>query len=302
MEDSINLTPPPKAADLIKDGNTKTFMQDVIQASEDVPIIVDFWAPWCGPCKQLGPALEKAVQSAKGAVKLVKINIDESPEIAQQLRIQSIPAVFAFQNGQPVDGFVGALPESEIKAFIAKLGGPSGPSPIEQALEQAKATFDSGDLGAAANIYGQIVKQEPGNPSALGGLARCYLGRGDLDLARQTLAMVPPEHQSHADVTAATAAVTLAEGADETGDLTELQTQVDESPNDHQIRFELAKGLISRGDQETGMNELLEIVRREQNWNDKAARKQLLTLFEALGATHELTVAGRRRLSSMLFS
>ena len=303
VDEIINMTPPPgQAEQLVTESSAQTFHEDVIVASMEVPVVVDFWAPWCGPCKQLGPALEKAVKAAQGKVRLVKVNIDDNPALAQQLRIQSIPAVFAFANGQPVDGFVGALPESQVKEFIERLGGPVGPSPVDQALEQAKAQFEAGDLGAAANIYGQVVKQDSGNPVALAGLARCYLGRGDLEHASQTLAMVPPEHAGHAEVTGAQAALSLAEDAGEAGDIEGLSDLVTREPTNNQARYDLANSLFQTGRQEDAIEMLLELVRRDREWNDQAGRKQLIKLFEVLGPTHELTLSGRRRLSSMLFS
>ena len=302
MSDLIGAAMSGDTGDLIKDTTTQNFVEDVIAASQEVPVIVDFWAPWCGPCKQLGPAIEKAVTEAAGAVKLVKLNIDEHPEIAQQMRIQSIPAVFAFKDGHPVDGFVGAVPDSEIKAFLKRLVGDIGPSPIEQALEQAAAAAESGDLGAAANIYGQILKQDTGNPDALSGLAKCYIERGDLDRATQTLAMVPPEHAQHAAITAAQAALSLAEEVGDVGDVAELRKQVEADPADHQARFDLALALTGAGENEAAMDELLEIVKRNREWNEQAARKQLIKLFDVIGDTHELTIAGRRKLSSILFS
>ncbi len=302
MEQIIGGAPAGPAGDLIKDSNSRDFAADVIEASNDTPVIVDFWAPWCGPCKQLGPTLEKVVTAAKGAVKLVKINIDESPEIAQQLSIQSIPAVYAFRDGQPVDAFVGALPESEVKAFVEKLTGPIGPSPVDVALDAAKAASDAGDHGAAANIYGQIITQDPGHPRAIGGLARAYAAAGDLSRAKETLALAPADQADHTDIAAARSAISLAEQSSEAGEAGELRAKVDADPNDHQARFDLALALIASGGHEAAIDELLEIIRRNPGWNEEAARKQLLTVFEALGMTHELTVAGRRKLSSLLFS
>ena len=287
---------------LVKDGDTASFGDDVIQASMEVPVIVDFWAPWCEPCKQLGPAIEKVVSAAAGAVKLVKINVDENQQLAAQLRVQSIPAVFAFKNGQPVDGFVGALPESQIKAFVERLAGEIGPSAVEEATAHARALLEEGDLASAAGLFGEALKAEPGNPDAAAGLAKCYMANGDLERARQTLSVVPPEHQNHPEVRSVEAALTLAENSGDTGDIQDLRAKVDADPKDHRARFELSESLMAAGQREEAVNELLEIMRRDRNWNEEAARKQLITLFEAFGPTDELTLSGRRQLSSLLFS
>lgn len=294
--------PGPGGGSLVKDGDTASFGEDVIQASTAAPVIVDFWAPWCGPCKQLGPAIEKVVRAAAGAVRLVKINVDENQQLAAQLRVQSIPAVFAFKDGRPVDGFVGALPESQIKAFVERLSGKIGPSPVEEAIAQARALLEGGDTASAARLFGEALKAEPGNPDAAAGLAECHLESGDPERARQTLSVVAPEHRSHAEVRRVDAALKLAENAADTGDVRELRARLDADPADHRTRFELSEALVAAGRREEAVSELLEIVRRDRNWNDEAARKQLITLFEAFGPTDELTVGGRRQLSSLLFS
>jgi putative thioredoxin len=290
------------APDLIKDSDSQNFMADVIEASQEVPVIVDFWAPWCGPCKQLGPTIEKVVKAAQGKVKLVKINIDDSPEIAQQLRIQSIPAVFAFHQGQPVDAFVGAQPESQVRAFVEKLAGGIGPSPVDEALEAAQAALDGSEVAAAGNLFGQVVQADPGNPEAIGGLARCYILNHDLDHARQTLDLVPEEHKEHAAVVAAQSALALAEQASNAGDPTELRQAVEADPTNHQARYDLAIALMGNGDNEGAIDQLLEILKKGADWNEGAAKTQLLKIFEALGPTNDLTKSGRRRLSAILFS
>ena len=288
---------------LIKDSSERTFVADVLEASREVPVLVDFWAPWCGPCKQLTPVLEKVVREAKGAVKLVKINIDENQRIAAQMRIQSIPAVFAFRNGQPVDGFMGALKESDVREFIKRLAGDqAGSSPVEEMIAIAGEAMAASDLGSAAQAFAQILQEDPQNPAALGGLAKCYMMSGDLARAKQTLAMVPPEHQAHEAVAAVQAQLKLADQAEAAGDVAELHAKSQANPNDHQARLDLAVALAARGQSESAVAELLESVRRDRNWNEGAARKQLLTLFEALGPADPAVQAGRRKLSSLLFS
>jgi len=288
---------------LIKDSSERTFMADVIEASREVPVLVDFWAPWCGPCKQLTPVLEKVVKEAKGAVKLVKINIDENQRIAQQMRIQSIPAVFAFRNGQPVDGFMGALKESDVREFIKRLAGDGmAASPVDELLAIADEAIKGGDLGTAAQAYAQILQEDPQNPAALGGLAKCYLTSGDVERAKQTLAMVPPEHAAHEAIVAVQAQLKLADQAQAVGDLGALQSKSQADPNDHQARLDLAAALAARGQSDKAIAELLEAIRRDRNWNEGAARKQLLTLFDALGAADPAVREGRRKLSSLLFS
>jgi putative thioredoxin len=295
-------TPAASDGELIRDGSTQTFMRDVIEASRAQPVIVDFWAPWCGPCKQLGPALERAVQAAAGKVRLVKINVDENQELAAQLRIQSIPTVYAFRNGQPVDGFAGALPESQIKAFIERLAGPVGPAPTEVALEQARAARDAGQLDVARQLYEQVFAAEPDNPEAIGGLARCHIAQNRHKAARDLLEQVPTHHANHVEIDGARAALALAEESGALADPATLNARLEADENDHAARLELATVLFLRGQVEAAMEHLLAIVRRDRQWNDEAARKQMVRFFEALGPQHPATVNGRRKLSSVLFS
>ncbi|MGA0605965.1 tetratricopeptide repeat protein [Phenylobacterium sp. VNQ135] len=289
---------PPKA-DIIKDGTDASFVADVIEASKTTPVIVDFWATWCGPCRQLGPALEKAVTAAKGAVKLVKIDIDKNPAFAGQLRVQSIPAVFAFVDGRPVDGFMGALPDSQVKQFVDRLAKQGGGSPIDQLLDMAKESLELGDLGGAAQAYAQILQAEPQNVKALGGLARLYQQAGDLERAREVLAMAP-EGASDPDLDGVRAALALAEDAP--SETSEFEQRLAADPDDHEARYEFAKALAGQGRMDEAVDELIEIVRRDRAWNDEAARKQLLTIFEAAGPMSEVAKQGRRKLSALLFS
>jgi putative thioredoxin len=296
----------------VKESGLQTFAADVLEASREVPVIVDFWAPWCGPCKTLGPMLEAAVDAAGGAVKMVKVNIDENPEIAQQLRVQSIPTVYAVRNGQPVDGFMGALPESQVKAFVATLAGGAGhghdhghggPEHTAEVLGVAAQALEAGDIAMAAQAYGHVLQDEPGHPQAVAGLARAYLAGGDVERARATLQMVRPDAAGDDAIRAVEAELKLREApAPETGEVAALRARLDADPRDHQARFDLAGVLDAAGDREGAIAELLELTRRDRKWNDEAARKQLVTLFEAMGPTDERTLDGRRRLSSILFS
>jgi len=293
----------PSAANLIKDTTTEAFMADVIDASMEVPVIVDFWAPWCGPCKQLTPIIEKAVKAANGAVKLVKLNIDDHPEIPTQMRVQSIPAVYAFKDGRPVDGFVGAQSESQIKAFIQKLAGKAGPSPIDEAIEMAKQAMAAGDLATAQDVFAQVLDHQPGNAPALAGLARIALGQGAIEDAKQIIGQVQGEGLKQADVISVKAGIELAEGAAAAqGATAEFETRLAADPADHAARLELANALFAAGEQAVAIDHLLQIVRADRDWNEQAARKQLLKLFEALGPMDPLTVQTRKRLSSILFS
>jgi len=288
--------------DLIKDSDTKSFMVDVIEASRELPIIVDFWAPWCEPCKQLTPILEKVVQAAGGAVRLVKINIDENQPLAQQLRIQSIPMVYAFKNGQPADGFQGALPESQIKAFVERLAGPIGPGPAEIGIEQAKEALNAGQLDLAADIFEQVLAEDPSNVDAIAGAARAEIGQGRAAAARERLETVPKEHANHVEIAGARAALSLAEEAGTLPDPAELVKRLEADDNDHAARLDLATAMFLRGQTEEAMSQLLQVVKTDQDWQDQAARKQLLKFFDALGPAHPATVAGRRQLSAVLFS
>jgi putative thioredoxin len=293
------------ASGVVKEATLATFAADVLDASMDVPVIVDFWAPWCGPCKQLGPLLERLVSEQKGAVRLVKVNIDENPEIAQQLRIQSIPTVYAFKNGQPVDGFMGAVPESQLKQFVHGLLGPGAvadEAAVDEALALAEEALTKRDLSTAAQIFGQVLQEEPGHPKAVAGLARCYLQSGDIERAKQTLGLVRPDGVNDESIRAVQAELALKEKGAQLGDLQPLRAKVDGNPGDLQARFDLALALDAKSARDEAIDQLLEIVRRDRKWNEDAARKQLVTLFEAMGATDPRTIAARRRLSSILFS
>src|SRR5690242_3887370 len=307
MEPLIGAAPGSAGADLIKNSSTAAFMADVIDASNDQPVIVDFWAPWCGPCKTLGPQLEKAVKDARGAVRLVKINVDENQELAAQMRIQSIPAVYAFFQGRPVDGFVGAQPESALKQFIQRLsklaGGEPGPSPIDEALEHAEGALKEGDHEAASAIFAQILEHEPDNVKALGGMARCCIAVGELDQAKKFLAQVPAAQANDPAIAGARAQLELAEAGQKTaGQGQELRARVEANPKDFDARFALAQALFAGGDREGAVDQLLEIIRANRTWNEEAARKELVKYFEAMGPTDPLTLSARRRLSSLLFS
>jgi len=287
--------------DLIKEGTDAGFAKDVVDESRVQPVIVDFWATWCGPCKTLGPALERAVLAAKGKVKLVKIDIDKHPVFAGQLRVQSIPTVYAFVDGRPADGFMGAVPESQIKTFVDRLiqAGGGAASEIDELLAMAKESLDLGDTGGAAQAYAQALQAEPDNLAAIGGLARCYLAGGDIERAAEVAAMAPPDARN-ADLESVRAALALAEGAPaETG---EFEQRIAGDPNDHEARIELAKALAARGQFMDAADQLLASIERDREWNEAAARKQLLTVFEAAGHGSDVAKHGRRRLSSILFS
>jgi len=290
------------ADNVVKETTTQAFVKDVIEESRRQPVLVDFWAPWCGPCKQLTPVLEKAVKGAKGKAKLVKMNIDDHPSIPGQMGIQSIPAVIAFVNGQPVDGFMGALPESQVTAFLERLIKDRVGGEEKDLLKQADAALAEGDAAHAADIYAGVLAQDSGNVPALAGLARCYVETGAIEQAKQTLAMVPESKNNEAPVAAARAALELAEQANNLGPIGELEQKVAANPLDHQARFDLAVALNAKGQRREALDHLLEIVRRDRKWNDDGARKQLVQLFEAWGPTDEATIEGRRRLSSILFA
>ena len=287
---------------LIKETTTQGFVKDVIEESKRQPVLIDFWAPWCGPCKQLTPVLEKVVKSAKGKIKLVKMNIDDHPAIPGQMGIQSIPAVIAFVNGQPADGFLGALPEGQVLAFIeritkGKIGGEE-----KDLLKAAETALTGKDFAGAADLFAQVLAQDGTNIAALAGLARCYVGTGAIDKAKQTLAMVPEAKRNDTAVAAARAAIELAEQSKSLGPISELEQKVAANAADHQARFDLALALNAKGKRADALDHLIEIIKRDRKWNEDGARKQLVQLFDAWGPSDEATVQGRKRLSSILFS
>ena len=293
---------PAAPGDIIKDATVATFAKDVLEASRTAPVLVDFWAPWCGPCKQLTPILEKVVRAYNGKVRLVKINIDENQTLANQLRIQSIPMVYAFRDGRPLDGFQGAQPESAVKAFVERLLGEEAAVDAAAALGAADQALEAGDLQGAAEIYAALLQEDPQNVAALAGLARCYLKSGDVERAEQTLGLVPPDKRNAGPVASVQAALDLAKLAGKAGDTDKLKAQVDAEPANHQARIDYAMALAAGGKKPEAADQLLESFRRDRKWNEEAARKQLVQLFDAWGPKDPATLEGRRKLSSILFS
>ncbi|MGV6890225.1 thioredoxin [Rhodophyticola sp. SM2404] len=290
------------AADLIKDTTDQAFMQDVVETSREVPVIVDFWAPWCGPCKTLGPQLEAAVTAARGKVRMVKINVDENPAIAGQLQVQSIPTVYAFSQGQPVDGFQGAVSQGDVQRFVEKIAALGGDGGLGEALEAAEEMLAQGAVDDAAQTFAAIVGEEPENAAANGGLARAHIALGDLDTAEALLNNVAPSIANAPEIEVARAQIELARQAADAGPLAELHAAVEANADDHQARFDYAQALHAAGNAEDAVEQLLELFRRDREWNDAAAKTQLFTIFDALTATDPIAQKGRRRLSSMIFA
>ncbi|MEQ9314550.1 MAG: thioredoxin [Henriciella sp.] len=301
--ENISLGPAGGAAGNIKDSTDQNFMADVVEASKEAPVLVDFWAPWCGPCKSLTPVLEKVVNDQKGKVKLVKVNIDENPGIAGQLGVRSIPAVFAFDKGRPVDAFQGALPESQLREFISKiLGGTDQGQQIKDALVQADALLQSGDIAQAAQIYGAVAEADPENVAAIVGLARCYLANGDADRAGQILDMAGPDKQSDPAIKGVRTAIGLMADAPKDEELDDLIDKVTADRGNHSLRFELAEALMARGKNREAADHLLKILSSDLDWEEGKAKSKLLELFEAAGPKDPATIEGRRRLSSLMFA
>lgn len=302
----LNLGAAPAADDLIKDATEATFMADVVDTSQTVPVIVDFWAPWCGPCKTLGPQLEAAVRAAKGAVKMVKINVDEAQMIAGQLQIQSIPTVYAFSKGQPIDGFQGALPDSEIKAFVDRVvkatGGEAPGDGLADAVAAAEEMLAEGAAADAAQTFAAVLGEDEKHAAAYGGMVRAHIAMGELDQAEAILNGAPAEISKAPELEAAFAQLELARQAEGAGPVDELKAAVAADPDNNQARFDLAQAMHANGDVEGGVAELLELFRRDQEWNDGAAKAQLFTIFEALKPNDPIVLNGRRKLSSIIFA
>jgi len=290
------------AGELIKEVTLATFSKDVLEASRKVPVLVDFWAPWCEPCKQLTPILEKVVRSFGGKVRLAKVNIDQNQALASQLRIQSIPTVYAFRDGRPLDGFQGPQPESAVKAFIERLLGEEAAVDAAAAVAAADKALEAGDLQGAAEVYAAVLQEDAQNVAALAGLARCYLKSGDAGRAEQTLGLVPPDKREAAQVASVRAALELAKLAGKAGDIGKLESKVEAEPANHQARIDYAIALAAGGKKVEAADQLLESFRRDRKWNEEAARKQLVKLFDAWGPKDPVTLEGRRKLSSILFS